>query len=120
MGRRRQACPWRGCAVAFLVATLVVTGCGRSAKPAPLPVSLRLDWHEVALPVPPGPAGRLAVRAAANCSNHWYLTGAVIGADDASRPATWTSADDGATWQPLKIAAFSFYGQQDVLYSVAC
>jgi len=69
--------------------------------------------------LPPGPAGRLAVRDAASCDGHWFLVGAVIGPAGASRPAAWSS-DDARTWQPMSLAPRTYYARRAVLSSVAC
>jgi hypothetical protein len=114
----------RRSALAVLCGLATLAGaCGTPTGPVP-PQPVRLDWHEVTLPVPPGPAGRLAVRAAAGCAGRWYLAGAVVDdgntTDTNTRPAAWVSADDAATWQPLKTAPISYYGERAVLYSAAC
>jgi hypothetical protein len=71
------------------------------------------------LPAPPGHAGRIAVRDAATCDGTWYVVGAVIGPDGASRPAAWRS-DDARSWTSIPIEATDYYAQQAILYSVAC
>jgi hypothetical protein len=73
----------------------------------------------VSLPLPPGPAGRIAVRDATACAGTWYVVGAVVGPDLATRPAAWTSAD-GHTWRPLTVAPTAYYARRNVLTSVAC
>lgn len=109
----------RALAVAvLLVGALAASGCSDDSAPRD-PRDLRPGWHEVSLPVPPGPAGRLAVRDAASCDGHWFLVGAVIGPDGASRPAAWTS-DDARTWHPMALAPRSYYARRAVLSSVAC
>jgi hypothetical protein len=103
-------------AAALLVGAVVTCGCDDEASTAP---DLRPDWHEVALPVPPGPAGRLAVRDAASCDGRWFLVGAVISPGGASRPAAWSS-DDARAWHPMTLAPQSYYARRAVLSSVAC
>ncbi len=53
------------------------------------------------------------------CGGRWYIVGAVGGPGDATRPAAWTSAD-GVSWESVRIVADSYYGRQNILYSVAC
>jgi len=103
-----------------LVAALIVpAACGSGSAPPPPPELLRPAWQEQRLPVPPGPAGRLAVRDATTCGSHWYVVGAVIGPDDSTRPAAWTSPD-GQRWTSLAFRPRTFYGEQAVLYTAAC
>jgi hypothetical protein len=104
-------------ALVGVVLLVTVLGCDRADRP---PAHLvRPDWHEVTLPTPPGPAGRLAVRDATACAGRWYVVGAVIGAGESSRPAAWTS-DDGRTWTLLPLDPSSYYARRAVLTSVAC
>ncbi|HEY0701051.1 MAG TPA: hypothetical protein VGD43_24970, partial [Micromonospora sp.] len=49
----------------------------------------------------------------------WFLVGAVAGADGATRPVAWTSAD-GAGWTPLVPTPRSPYGVENVLYAAGC
>jgi hypothetical protein len=106
-------------ALALVGALLVLTvlGCDRDEQPTPAPI--RPDWHEVTLPTPPGPVGRLAVRDATACAGRWYLVGAVIGDGESSRPAAWTSSD-GRTWTLMHLDPSSYYARRAVLTSVAC
>jgi len=106
--------------VPWIILVLTLLGGCNDAGPAPEPEPLSFAWQEVALPVPPGPAGRLAPRDATACGERWYVVGAVIGPDDATRPAAWTSADDGQTWTSMRFHPRTFYGEQAVLYSAAC
>lgn len=103
---------------ALALTALVVGGCSSSTDPGdPRPV--RPAWHEVTLPVPPGPAGRVAVRDATACDGTWYVVGAVLGPDGASRPAAWRSRD-GNTWEPMALAPSAFYARRAILSSVGC
>ena len=101
-------------------ALVLAGGCSSHESPdrRSTPVVL-LDWHEQSLPVPPGPAGRIAVRDAVGCAGTWYVVGAVIGADEATRPAAWSSAD-GHTWRSLALAPTAYYARRNILTSVAC
>ncbi|HET6167168.1 MAG TPA: hypothetical protein VFE07_10100 [Marmoricola sp.] len=100
----------------LLLGMLASAGCDHhSSAPDPL----RPDWHEVSLPMPAGPPGRLAVRDAATCDGRWFLVGAVIGAGGASRPAAWSS-DDAHTWRSMTLAPRTYYARRAVLSSVAC
>jgi hypothetical protein len=76
-------------------------------------------WQPVDLPVPEGPTGRIAVRDATSCDGTWYVVGAVLGAEGASRPAAWTSAD-GRTWRSMALAPRAYYARRAILTSVAC
>ncbi len=100
-----------------LALTLIVVGCDRGGHTSVTPI--RPAWHEVTLPTPPGPAGRLAVRDATACAGRWYLVGAVIGGHESSRPAAWTS-DDGRTWTLMTLHPTTYYARRAVLTSVAC
>src|SRR5262245_39536374 len=107
--------------VARLIGVMLVlaaAGCDRAA-PTPAPEPLRPAWPSLELPVPPGPAGRLAPRDVTACGPDWYIVGAVIGPDGATRPAAWTSSD-GRTWTSMTFNPRTFYGEQAVLYSAAC
>ena len=117
---RRSATLAAGTAV---LAALLLGGCsagssGSSDDPAD-PAPARLAWREVQLPVPPGPVGRVAVRDATSCGGTWYVVGAVLGEDGASRPAAWTS-DDGSTWRSLPAVGSEYWPQRQILTSVAC
>ena len=108
-----------------LCAALSLAACTGQTKPndtAPKAVvPMTVDWREVTLPVPPGPPGRLALRDAVDCGGRWYVVGAVIGVDGASRPAAWDSAD-GDSWHVLTFEALptSYYGPRNIIYTVAC
>jgi hypothetical protein len=71
------------------------------------------------LPLPPGAAGALVARDVAACAGGWFVVGAVRGADGATRPAVWASAD-GAVWRAARPEPITFYGEQNVLSAVAC
>ncbi|WBB91782.1 hypothetical protein [Verrucosispora sp. WMMC514] len=109
----------RRTAALVVLCLLLVMGC-RSGTPGPDEAPpLRPDWRELTLPAPPGAPGRLMLRDVTACGGRWYLVGAVGGPGDATRPAAWTSAD-GVSWESVRIVADSYYGRQNVLYSVAC
>lgn len=116
---RRTLAGMRRRAALLLVAVLLgllAAGCNddhRAVGP------IEPDWHRATLPVPPGAAGRLAVRDATACDGHWYLVGGVIGANGASRPVAWSS-DDARTWQLMALAPRTYYARRAVLSSVAC
>ncbi|WP_141725110.1 hypothetical protein [Micromonospora pallida] len=109
--------------VVALLALLGVflTACERSSDdPDAAPSApVRPAWQPVTLPPPPGPPGRLLVRDAVACADHWYVVGGVGDAAGETRPAAWTSPD-GATWTSVPMRPKSYYGQRHVLYSVAC
>ena len=99
-----------------LVVVLVLAACtGPAHTPDPEPAVV---WTRAELP---GPPGRLAVRDAIDCGGRWYVVGAVLGAEGATRPAGWASTD-GRTWRSLTFVplAGSYYGPQDVISSVGC
>lgn len=108
----------RAVALLALVGVLLA-GCGRSVESAGEPPPLRPAWQPSTLPAPPGPSGRLLVRDAAACADRWYVVGGVAGAAGETRPAAWTSAD-GTSWTSMRLRPTSYYGAQNVLYSVAC
>lgn len=80
---------------------------------------MEVSWHEVDLPTPPGPAGRIAVRDATTCAGTWYLVGAIIGGAGESRPAAWASAD-AQHWRPLVLDPREYWARRAILESVAC
>ncbi|MBX6354293.1 MAG: hypothetical protein IRZ05_00390 [Micromonosporaceae bacterium] len=90
-------------------------GCSRATDEAPVKVT----WQEVSLPAPAGPAGRLALRDSTACGGRWYVVGAVVGADGATRPAAWASGD-GRSWTPTRVEPRSTYGKVAVLYAAGC
>jgi hypothetical protein len=104
--------------LAAVALILLPAACGHAPTPPP-PQPMQPTWQEQQLPVPAGPTGRLAVRDATICGSHWYVVGAVIGPDDSTRPAAWTSPD-GQRWSSLTFHPRTFYGEQAVLYTAAC
>jgi hypothetical protein len=104
--------------VALLAAASVLAGCSSSDSPRRLEL-LHPRWRETTLPAPPGPPGRLAVRDATWCDGTWWIVGAVLGGDGASRPAAWTSTD-GRTWRSVVTRPTDYYARRAILYSVAC
>ena len=98
---------------------VVVGGCSVRRTPEPRPSPVTLSWREAAVPVPPGGAGRVMLRDAVACGDRWFVVGAVRDAEGGTRPAAWSSAD-GAAWSPVPVVAVSYYGQRNVLSSVAC
>jgi hypothetical protein len=95
---------------------LLLAGC-TNAAPAPSGP----NWAAANLPLPAGPAGRLAVRDVAGCGDRWYAVGGVLGPGDATRPAAWDSTD-GHAWRSVRFVPLpgSFYGPQNLISSVAC
>lgn len=108
---------WTG--AALLLCLLVAGGCTPEPDPGPGPAPVVVAWRESVVPVPPGGAGRVVVRDAVACPGAWFVVGAVRDAAGGTRPAAWSSGD-GARWSPVRVAAVSFYGRQNVLSSVAC
>lgn len=102
----------------LVVATLTVAGCSSSAHSA-ASRPFRLPWHELTLPLPPGPTGRIAVRDATTCGGTSYVVGAVLGPGGASRPAAWRRAN-GHSWEVMPLAPTSYYARRAILYAVAC
>ncbi|RNM13038.1 hypothetical protein [Nocardioides pocheonensis] len=109
----------RWSAVVALALTASLLAACSSAGDVERPTTLRPAWRAITLPVPPGPAGRVAVRDAAVCDGTWYVVGAVLGPDGASRPAAWQS-DDLRTWEPVALAPSAYYARRAILGSVAC
>lgn len=102
------------------VSAVLLAGCeDGTAHDGDNPQPVSPTWQELTLPAPPGPPGRLILRDMVACAGRWYLVGGVADATRATRPAAWTSGD-GTSWTSLPIAADSFYGKQNVLYSVGC
>jgi hypothetical protein len=101
-----------------LALVLLAGACGGEAAPEPEP-PVAVDWRPATLPMPAGAAGSLIVRDAVACPGAWFATGAVRDSSGGTRPAAWTSPD-ARTWTALRVAARTYYGRQNVLYTVAC
>jgi hypothetical protein len=107
----RRAC------VAALSAACLLASCSSSGSPAT--DAVHPHWREVILPMPTGAHGRIALRDATTCGGTWYVVGAVVSPDGATRPAAWTSAD-GRAWRSLALEPGDYYSRRAILYSVAC
>lgn len=94
-------------------AVIALAGCPAAGRePAPLtPI-----WQEVALP---GADGRFALGDVASCAGRWYVLGAAVAADGATRPAAWSSVDSRG-WTVVAIGPVSAYGPLHRFYSAAC
>ncbi|GAA1399217.1 hypothetical protein [Catellatospora coxensis] len=106
----------------FVALTLLVAllgGCTPAGTSPPPEVVLRPQWRELALPMPPGPAGRLVLRDATVCGGRWYVTGALADADGMTRPVAWTSPD-GERWRSLEFLGTTHYGLRAVIYALGC
>jgi hypothetical protein len=107
--------------LALTLAVGLIVGC---EGPTP-DDTVRPSWHGVDLPMPPGSPGRIMLRDAAACGGRWYVVGAIGGADGATRPAAWSSAD-ATSWTPLRLQPLndsyvdSYYGKRAILYAVGC
>ena len=77
--------------------------------------TVRLSWHQVALPAT---TGRPVARDLLRCGGKWYLVGAVT-AGSGFHPAAWSSVD-GRAWSPVPLAPVSYYGPHHVLYAAGC
>ncbi|GAA4961342.1 hypothetical protein GCM10025331_60900 [Actinoplanes utahensis] len=97
---------------------LSVVGCSSSSDAEPSPLSL--DWREAALPLAAGVSGAPVVRDAVACGGAWFVVGGVRDAARVTSPAVWRAGADGVSWSPVSVAAESFYGKQNVLFSAAC
>lgn len=129
---RRRAAAALAVPVLFAGPALAATGCQDSGSRPPTPTpsantapALRPEWRPVSLPAPPGPPGRLALRAAAVCGDRWYVVGAVTTPSGETRPAAWRSptawtGPDHQGWQSLRLVPKTYYGERNILYSAAC
>ncbi|MFG2055910.1 hypothetical protein ACGFI9_17970 [Micromonospora sp. NPDC048930] len=110
----------RGVAVLGLLVVLLAAcrSTGRAA-PTPAPTPVRPAWQPVTLPVPPGAAGRLALRDVTACEGRWFVVGAVVDGSGGTRPAAWSSAD-AVTWTALRPVPRSPYGVENVLTAAGC
>jgi hypothetical protein len=115
--------PRRAALAAAAVTVGLVAGC-TSSPPAPDKTAqpVRPQWRAVTLPAPPGPAGRLAPRAATFCGDRWYVVGGVAVPTGDTRPAVWSTTDPSGArgWESLPIEATDYYAVRSVLYSVSC
>jgi len=111
-----------------------LTGCllaaGGCQRPVPVDGAVPVDgndlsaaerptWQPVSLPASANGGARPAAREIIWCDQRWYVVGAAVTADGATRPAAWTS-DDGVRWRSVRLAPESHYGRQSVLDAGAC
>ncbi|MEH0829043.1 MULTISPECIES: hypothetical protein [unclassified Micromonospora] len=101
------------------VLAVLLAACDPAPAPRRAEDPVRPAWQPLTLPAPPGPPGRALLRDATACAGRWYAVGGVADAAGGTRPAAWTSRD-GTSWTVVPIAADSFYGRQNVLYSAGC
>ncbi len=114
-------------AAAGLVSALLVLplACDASggARRETGPDTVEPDWHQVDLPDPSGPPGRIALRDAVTCDGVWTAVGGVALAKPSqtrdARPAAWRSPD-GITWSALDVKATTYWGRRAILSTVAC
>ena len=59
------------------------------------------------------------MRDATWCDGTWWVVGAILGDDGASRPAAWRSTD-GRTWRSVVTHPTDYYARRAILYAVAC
>ncbi|MEU7902464.1 hypothetical protein [Actinoplanes sp. NPDC049118] len=104
-----------------LAGALVPGGCSAQDAPDPeVSVSpVARTWTESVLPAPAGAVGRIVLRDATVCQGRRFVVGAVQDDSGGTVPAAWSSSGAGA-WTSIRIDARSYYGKQNVLYSVAC
>ena len=97
-----------------VAAALLLSSCRGEVDP---------DWVEATLPVPDGPAGRLAVRDAVHCGGVWWAVGGVVlhqpSETQDARPAAWRSTD-GRTWEASPVTATTYWGRRAILSGIAC
>jgi hypothetical protein len=107
----------RAVASALAAAVLFTAAC---AAQQPVPDrEVRIDWQPATLPLPSGDPGRAAPRDAVRCGGTWYVAGAVIAPDGGIRPAVWRSPD-AVGWAEVRLEPLSYYGRQNILYSIGC
>lgn len=109
----------------LFLAALAAAGCTvanphpAAPQPSPSAAPIAIDWQPVTLPVPAG-GGRAAPRDVVNCGGTWYVVGAVVAADGGLSPAVWASRDGGTSFGSVPMDAHTFYGRQNLLYTVGC
>ena len=99
--------------LALLWVLVCLAGCAQPTERSPAP---ELSWTEVHLP---DASENVILGALVRCANRWYAAGALRDDAGATRPAVWSSADS-RVWQPLPVAPISYYGHQQVFFSLAC
>jgi hypothetical protein len=103
----------RRAAALLLVTVLTVAGCGQGRREEPVPVPIA--WQEAALSADDA----IMLRDVTECGGDWFATGALRDNSGGTRPAAWTSSD-ARTWRPMTFAPKTFYGAQNIVYSLAC
>ena len=109
--------------VVAAAALLLLAGCTAEEAPPAAPAPVRPQWKQVALPVPPGPAGRLMVRDALRCGQRWYAAGGVATSTQETRPALWRTSDPAGAggWAAVPIdTAGDYYAERSVISALGC
>jgi len=113
----RAAVPACAAALVCAAGSAALAACaGLSGGPGPLPPAPAPAWTEAHLPT--GGASAL-IGDLRRCGPRWYAAGGLLDATGATVPALWTS-DDARTWRAVPTEALSYYGRQQVLFSLAC
>ncbi|HET6533626.1 MAG TPA: hypothetical protein VFH03_23815 [Actinoplanes sp.] len=105
--------------MAVLTTLVIAVSACSSSDDAP-PPAVSLAWRQAALTLPAGVSGAPVVRDAVVCGSDWFVVGAVRDREGATGPAAWQSSGDLSSWVPVRVDAQSYYGRQNVLFTVAC
>ncbi|MFG1606355.1 hypothetical protein [Actinoplanes sp. NPDC049265] len=108
----RPAAAWMLAAVVLTAA--VAGGCDDEDPPAPV-APVAIAWRPATLSAPDA----IMLRESATCGGAFFVVGALRDKTGGTRPAGWTSRD-GAMWSPMTFAPVTYYGERNVMYSVAC
>jgi hypothetical protein len=103
----------------LLALLMVAAGCTSDEAEPARDKAIEVAWREVTPPLPPGATGRVAVRDATFCAGEWYVVGAVYDSAGETKPAAWRSRD-ASSWTHVAFAPGSYWGERNILSSVAC
>lgn len=102
---------------AVVLAAGAMGGCDDPAPPPAVP-PVTIAWQPAALPADPSGAA-IMLRESTSCGGAFFVVGALRDSSGGTRPAAWLTRD-GTAWSPMTFKPKTFYGEQNILYAVAC